>query len=156
MLGFTASIQIAAIISIFTPAVGNIAYFRLERLAGTRLPAGAGVYFLQSFHAYRDGTAAFLDVRQFSGVVEFPSFHMVMAIVVAFALRGIGLIGWIVAAWCALVAISTVPIGGHYVVDLAGGALLWLGVMALGQVRRSRLSTRERRWQSSAAPEPVN
>lgn len=150
VLGFAASIQIASAMSVFMPAIGNIAHAKLDHLAGTLLPDGAGVYFLPAFRYYRDGADVILDASRFSGVVEFPSFHMVMAIVVAYAFRGTGIFGLVAAIWCGLVGISTVPIGGHYVVDLAAGALLWLGVMAL-----ARVPWPEGRRLAAAAPGPL-
>jgi membrane-associated phospholipid phosphatase len=152
VLGFAAPIQIAAIICVFVPAIGNIAHSGLGYLAGNGLPEGAGVYFLHAFRTYRDGAGPVLDLWNLEGVVTFPSFHVVMAIVVAWAFRGNGLISWIVAIWCVLVGISTVPIGGHYVVDLPGGALLWGAVMAVAKVPRT---AREGRRLASAVPEAV-
>jgi membrane-associated phospholipid phosphatase len=152
-LGFAACIELAAIISVFTPALGNIVNAGLGKLAGHGLPVGAGVYHLHAVAAYRDGSGSVLDARQLEGVVTFPSFHMVMAIIVAYAFRGTGLIGRLIAAWCVLVAVSTVPIGGHYVVDLAGGGLLWLGAMALARISPPWWPAPERHWPTSAAPE---
>jgi membrane-associated phospholipid phosphatase len=33
---------------------------------------------------------------------------------------------WPALLWSALTIVSTVPMGGHYVVDLGGGVLVWI------------------------------
>lgn len=124
-VGFGVGIVISAITSVFCPALGNFIYAGLEQLAGTSLPAGSGIYHLHAVAAYRDGLDRLLDVSKLEGVVTFPSFHMVMAIVVAYAFRSTGFLGWLMYIWCGMVAVSTIPIGGHYVIDLVGGTVLW-------------------------------
>ena len=136
-LGFAAGIVGAAIVSVFFPALGNIAHAGLQDLAGTRLPQGSGVYFLEAVHRYRDGSDPLLDVRKLEGVVCFPSFHAVMAVAVAYALRTTRWLAWPMGCWCALVVVSTVPNGGHYVGDLLGGAMLWIATLALARCSRA-------------------
>jgi membrane-associated phospholipid phosphatase len=126
-LGFTGGILIAATIAAFFPALGNMAYHQLDGTKG--LPAGAGSYYLEAFHYFRDGHDPRFDMRQLSGVVEFPSFHMIMALIVPYALRRTGVLGWAAIAWSVLVVVSTIAIGGHYVIDLVGGAVLWAACM---------------------------
>ncbi|MGO8759814.1 MAG: phosphatase PAP2 family protein [Terracidiphilus sp.] len=59
-----------------------------------------------------------------SGIVAFPSFHALLAILTAVAL---GSIRWLrIPAWAltVLVCISTLTTGWHYLVDVAGGIVL--------------------------------
>jgi len=134
-LGFAGSILVAATIAAFFPALGNMAYHHLDGAPG--LPEGAGSYYLEAFRYFRDGHDPRFSLQQLSGVVEFPSFHMVMALLVPWALRRTGLAGWIATAWGALVVLSTIAIGGHYVIDLIGGLLLWAGWMAVARDGRA-------------------
>ena len=62
------------------------------------------------------------------GVVTFPSFHAITALLIAHAWRGLPG-ATLFKIWAALVIVSAVPIGGHYVIDLVVGAALW-GVFA--------------------------
>lgn len=117
----------------FYPAIGNIAHSGLGWLAGAGLPSGSGIYHLEAVTAYREGTGVLLDIRKLEGVVTFPSFHMIMALAVAYGFRTTRWLAWPMAGWCALVAVSTVPIGGHYVVDLIGGTALWCACLALAR-----------------------
>jgi membrane-associated phospholipid phosphatase len=135
-MAFSVGIVCAAAISIFIPALGNVAHAGLGQLAGTRLPGGSGVYHLSAVNLYRDGTDPLLDIRKLQGVVTFPSFHMIMALAVAYGCRTTRWLAWPMCVWCALVVVSTVPIGGHYVIDLLGGTALWLAFLALGSRNR--------------------
>ncbi len=64
------------------------------------------------------------------GIVTFPSFHAAGAII-------LGYYGRHATAGCAIVAIdvamlvSTVPIGGHYVVDVLAGATIAIVAIAI-------------------------
>ena len=67
----------------------------------------------------------------YAGIVEFPSFHTVLALVLTYAHRG--------NRWCLLVVgalnlamLSAVPLeGNHYAVDMAGGAVVALTSVGL-------------------------
>ena len=136
VLAFAAGLVVAAIVSVFVPALGNIANAGLHALAGNQLPAGSGVYFLEAVHKGRDGVDPVLSVAKLEGVVCFPSFHIIMALAVAWAHRGQGAATWLIAAWCGLVGVSTIPNGGHYVVDLIAGTGLWALTLALPLLSR--------------------
>ncbi|WP_298284221.1 phosphatase PAP2 family protein [Novosphingobium sp.] len=120
---FTFCLVLAAIVSIGFPALGSTVYHGIEGVAG--LPSDAGNFHMATVDYYRNDPAAIFDLAKVQGIVTFPSFHMVMALLVPYALRGTGLPGWIAMVWAVLVTISSVVIGGHYVVDLLGGAMTW-------------------------------
>ncbi|MBB4369081.1 membrane-associated phospholipid phosphatase [Bradyrhizobium sp. cir1] len=129
-------------ISIFWPATGAFAYFDYSNDILGKLPLNAGTYHLAKFEYYRNAAAPVLSFASLQGVVTFPSFHCCLALMTIFAVIGTGWLFWIVASWNALVLISTLPIGGHYVIDLAGGGLLWLVCVALAAML-GRWSARE-------------
>lgn len=155
-LAFSAGIVGAAAISVFFPALGNIVHAGLDPLAGSRLPAGAGVYHLQAVYEYRDGTDVLLELRKLEGVVTFPSFHMIMAVAVGYAFRTTRLVVWPIGLWCALVAISTVPIGGHYVIDLLGGVALWLVCLTVPRYVRMKNTVLSLVVMPSGMPEQIS
>ena len=129
--GFSVCILLCAIISIHYPAIGNFAYANLEGVPGRGLPAGSGTYHLVAFRSLHEGTEPILDLRQMGGLVTFPSFHVIMPLIVVWAFRGCAKAVWAASIWGIAVVVSTIPIGGHYVIDLAGGVLLWLGTAAI-------------------------
>jgi hypothetical protein len=130
------SMQVIAAISIMAPARGAMAYFDLLHLQGNGLPRGAGVYHLEAFDHLHAGTDARFGIADMSGLVTFPSFHTVLALLIAqalsgtrFYLLGIGL--------STATIVSTIPIGGHYVIDIVAGTMIWLGAAVIA----SRIGT---------------
>lgn len=121
----TLSMQFVALVSILMPAWGAMHHFSLLDLQGNGLPLGAGVYHGEAFRHFYEGSDPYLRLTDTSGVVTFPSFHTVLALLIAQALFRTPL-QWASFVVCGVTIFSTIPIGGHYAVDLAGGAVIWL------------------------------
>jgi membrane-associated phospholipid phosphatase len=124
--GFTGSGVVCAFASSIVPAIGAFAHFKMSPDVLAALPPGAGLFHLPIFEAYRSGALDRIDLRHLEGVVTFPSFHAAMAIMVAYALRDLRWLFRPALVWSSLIVVSTVPIGGHYVVDLIAGAAVWV------------------------------
>jgi membrane-associated phospholipid phosphatase len=71
-----------------------------------------------------------VDSRHLQGVVTFPSFHAIMALLTAYALHDIRILSPFAWLWSGLVVLSTIPIGGHYAVDLLAGGVVW-GILTM-------------------------
>lgn len=132
---FTVCILLASTVSIFVPALGSTVYHGIQGITG--LPNTAGNFHMATVAYYRDDPMATFDLGKLEGIVTFPSFHMAMAILVPYAFRGTGIASWLAVSWSLLVTISAVVIGGHYVVDLLAGAMIWT-IAALWIRPRSR------------------
>ena len=72
------------------------------------------------------------------GIVTMPSYHTVMAVLLTYAFRGTGLVGYGIATLNAVMLISIPPIGGHYLVDVIAGAALALGAIAVQRATTRR------------------
>jgi hypothetical protein len=129
---FAATIVASTSISVFLPAKGAFAFFDYPASLLDRLPSGAGVYHLGKFNYFRDAATPVVSFASLQGVVTFPSFHCCVALMTIFATKGLRGLFPISVGWNALVIVSTVPIGGHYVIDLPAGALLWLAATVAG------------------------
>ncbi|MCX7285943.1 MAG: phosphatase PAP2 family protein [Novosphingobium sp.] len=116
----------SALFSVGWPALANFVHAGLSQQQVPGLPEGSGRFFLASVDYFRNGTSAVFDAARLSGVVTFPSFHAVMALAVAHAAWPYRHLRLAASVWAALVLVSTIPIGGHYLVDVAGGAGLFL------------------------------
>lgn len=134
IFGYCSGLVICSLMSVAWPALANFVHSGLTQKQTSGLPSSAGVFFLDSVRYFRDGHNPIVDPSQFDGVVTFPSFHAIMALIVAYAWRG-GAFSGLVYFWAVILIISTVPIGGHYVVDLWAGGLLWLACIYLGRSR---------------------
>lgn len=69
--------------------------------------------------ALRSGELRTISWQSVKGIVAFPSFHVVWAILLTLAMPSYPLV-----VLNLLVIVSTVTTGGHYLIDLAGGALI--------------------------------
>ncbi len=120
------------------PAKG--AFLFLDPAAIARLPEGAGTYAFETFDLFAAGNPTSLVLTALNGVACFPSFHTAAALILCQT-------GWSVrwlrpplALWGSAVIGSTIPIGGHYVVDLVAGALVFAGWSRLtGQLAEGRV-----------------
>ena len=126
------AMQLVALASPAFPALGAVRQFALEQLQGHGLPTGAGVYQWPSFTHFYYGNDELLRLSDLGGVVAFPSFHTVLALLITQAL---GDTRWRVPAiaWTAGIILSAIPMGGHYVVDLAAGFVIWLAAASIAR-----------------------
>lgn len=122
-------ILFAAVSSIFLPALGSTVFHGVENIVG--LPTGAGNFHLPVVEYFRSDPAPVFSLGMVTGIVTFPSFHMIMALMVPYALRGMGRVFWLAVGWAGLVGLSAVVIGGHYMIDLIVGAICWAAAAAI-------------------------
>ncbi len=114
-----------ATVSAFFPAAGAFSHFAYPAEVLGGLPSGAGVYHLPKFEYYRHAMAPTISMSSLQGVVTFPSFHCCLALMTAFACVEYRRLFLLSLFWGGVVIVSTIPIGGHYLVDLPAGAALW-------------------------------
>lgn len=122
-LCFVGALLTVCAIAIMMPAKG-IGSSLPEHLFQS-LPNGAARYFWHSFDEFRGGADPLLRVDAIDGVVSFPSFHMVMGLIVIAMWRKRPLSLFIILLWAIPMFAATVPLGGHYFIDLIGGILVW-------------------------------
>jgi hypothetical protein len=118
------AMALVALCSVALPAVGAMAHFGLVDFAHQALPPGAGTYHLDQFARFRAGTEPVVRLPEMTGLVTFPSFHTVLALIATQTLAHTRL-RWAGVAWSGTVIAATIPIGGHYVTDLAAGFFIW-------------------------------
>lgn len=98
------------------PAAGASKHF------AARLPTD--VSMLSDFEPLRAGTLRSIDIGALQGLISIPSFHTILALLFVHAMRGTRLAPPFLLL-NALVLLSTPRFGGHYLVDMAGGALAY-------------------------------
>src|SRR5437763_702260 len=76
--------------------------------------------YVEDLVGLRHGSLPSLDMMLLKGVIAFPSFHAVLAILFTYAHRGSRVFGP-VAVFNALMLLSVPSEGGHYLVDVLGG-----------------------------------
>ncbi len=120
------------------PAFGPIPSYRIDGELFARLGFG-GKSFIPDFAALRQGRFTDFDLARMEGVVTFPSFHCVLAVLTAWALAPVRFIGVVAIILNAIVVTSTVPVGGHYIADVAAGLAIGFAGLLLSARMTSRV-----------------
>ena len=111
-----------------------LAFYRMSPSVLAGLPDGAGLFHMHTLEAFRSGSQATIQASDMEGVVVFPSLHAAMACMITYAFREMRRLRTVCWAWCALMFASTIPIGGHYVIDLVAGAAVWAAFACFAHV----------------------
>lgn len=99
--------------------------------------AARGLY-LDDLLALRSGGLLSFDMMQLKGVISFPSYHMVLAVLLTYAHRHSPLLHPI-ALVNAIMVISIPSNGGHYLIDIvAGGGVALLAILATAAMQARR------------------
>lgn len=80
--------------------------------------------YVQQFLALRSGSMPVPDLFSMQGVVQFPSFHLALALLGSYAVRGVRYLSQVILFWNAIVIAATPSVGGHFMADLWAGAFL--------------------------------
>jgi hypothetical protein len=119
---------VTVLISALMPALGPFA---------TYAAAGDEVGYLRDVLALRANGPWHFEMSAMEGIITMPSYHTVMALLIAHAFRRTGLVGYGIATLNVAMLLSIPSIGGHYLVDvLAGGALAFAAIGLQRSARR--------------------
>jgi hypothetical protein len=109
------SLLLTAVLSAIFPALGAFHHFHTDLPRAIHLP---------HLLALRDGSMRVFPLRQMQGIIAFPSFHTVMAILFTYAFRRKGAWFLLIGLLNILMLLSTPTFGGHYLADMVSGALI--------------------------------
>jgi hypothetical protein len=127
----------ASTIGLFFPALTAMNHYAPDPNLFQTVPPGLGTYHVVPLERLRTVAAPVLDLRNLAGVTAFPSFHTAMGVIVIWCARGSRPLFAPMLMLNLLMIASTPAYGGHYFVDLLGGAILVAAmVAALRQVER--------------------
>ncbi len=89
----------------------------------------------------RSGAPFLLDLGNQDGLICFPSFHTILAVLTAVALWPVRFLRWPSAVLAMLIVLSTVTTGWHYLSDVLGGLVLTAASLAVarGYLRLERV-----------------
>lgn len=139
---FLVTLLSCALIAFAVPAYGSFTYAAPATIKA--LPPGSGTFWWAAIDRCRSADVAVVGLHDLSAVVSFPSFHMIMALIATQAWWWNRPARLPVLALNLAVMFTTLPMGGHYFVDLIGGALVWIGCSATADAIESGGSRRLR------------
>ena len=118
------SVAMAMCIAIFpfVPAVGGYVHFGIpaDAVPSVRIPVAWDSSVL--LYGLKNGTITLLGSEALAGIVTMPSFHVAAAIVLGWSAWSSRWLRWPFGVLNFAMIISSVPVGGHYVVDTVAGA----------------------------------
>ena len=86
--------------------------------------------FLRDLVALRSGAMPVVEIGRLNGLVTFPSFHTVMAILMTYAARGTRFL-FLACVVNGLMIVGCLSEGGHYLVDLIAGGVIAIGTIVV-------------------------
>jgi hypothetical protein len=123
-----ASLFATDIISTFTPALSAI-YLDLSLPIHAELPPGIGMH-IPILDQLRSGASYLIQLDAVEGLVTFPSFHTIGALLFIWALWTVSFVRWVALALNIALIAATPITGTHYFIDLGGGAVVALLAVA--------------------------
>ena len=118
---FSVSLLLTGLVMAMVPAAGAYAHFQPSRERFSNLTAQAGMWHYRDLLLLRSGAPFVFRPAEISGIVTFPSFHTVIAVITAYSVRGLRFVFIPVATLNLLMIVSTLPEGGHHLVDVLAG-----------------------------------
>jgi len=133
---FSLSTITVCVLGLFFPAAGATAYYRPPAEYLTSFLPSSGMWHYDAFMSLRTAVEPRLDFSGFAGVIQFPSFHTVLAILTTYAVRDWKWLFWPAVAINSLVVVSTLPEGGHHLSDsIAGGLISFAAIFFIRSLR---------------------
>lgn len=134
---FAAGLSLFAtvLISVFMPALSTT-YLDLGLPVGAPLPEGLGVH-LPIMEKLRSGVPFLMQLDTLEGLLTFPSFHTIGALLFIWATWRVPVVRWVSLVLNAALVAATPVIGTHYFIDVAAGFVVaFLAVFAALRLSR--------------------
>ena len=134
---FAATFLITLILSILLPDAGVLTQFPNEEFEHLTFSGGRSP--IRTFLGLRDGSIQVVDVSSPLGLIQFPSMHAAMCLLLPYAVRNLRRIRGIFVTLNFGMLISTATEGGHYIFDIVGGILVVIGAIKFTDWMLARL-----------------
>jgi hypothetical protein len=148
---FAVTLLVVIVVSALFPAQGPYAFYMGVESATARLETVGATWHLEPLSRLRGGEAASLALSDIRGLATFPSFHVCLAMITAWALAPVPILGPVAVILNGAVVVATIGAGGHYLPDVLAGGLL--GGVALASANFEATSRGVRQPRSSFSSE---
>jgi membrane-associated phospholipid phosphatase len=143
--------MVAVAIWTIAPSFGAFSVYRLPPAVAAHMPLALDGKYADQLIALLQHGPDRIAPDQLRGLIGFPSFHSVLAILVMWYAWPLRYLRWPALALNTLVLLSTPVQGGHHLVDVMGGLVLAAASIALAE-RITRMPVRQT-VAASAMPE---
>jgi hypothetical protein len=126
----TVALVLTSLISALLPALGPWVHYGYGALVE------ADTAYVSHTLALRQGGAAAFALSDMRGIICFPSYHTVLAVLFVHAHRGVRYSFPVVATLNAVMLVSIPSEGGHYLIDIFAGAVLAVFVVTAMEAAR--------------------
>ncbi len=148
---YTLGVLTTLIISTLLPAVGAYPHLNMAHIPSGYLKYAGTDSYVEHYMALRDGTMRILPVTGWRGLITFPSFHAIVALTGLYAAYPIRWLFWPAALFTGPILISTLPVGGHYAIDvIAAVAIVAVSILWVDR-RRKTLAPMSCDWATQVA-----
>jgi len=128
--GWTVSVCVCLAVFPFVPALGFYLHHGIDPASVSSVREQSAWLHAEILLPSRGGLLSELGVQHMRGIVTFPSFHAAAAILLGWGfLCTPWFFRWPALVLNALMLISAIAIGGHYLVDLFAGCFVALGAI---------------------------
>jgi membrane-associated phospholipid phosphatase len=131
---FVALIAVASLVTgallAAIPAADAYAFFGPPRSLFSNFTGIGGLLQLETLRQLRSGSAFELNVFHTIGIASFPSFHAALGLIILYSLRRNRLLLAVVGIVNVAMFVSTIPEGGHHLIDVIAGAAVAIASIA--------------------------
>lgn len=128
-------LTIIGAVEALVPAAGAYAFFKPPAAAFSNFTSEAGMWHYTTLLKLRSGEPFALNFSEAQPLVTFPSFHTSLGVLIAYSMRYLRVVFWPVLLLEVIMIISTMPEGGHHMIDLiAGAAIAVLSILIVRSV----------------------
>jgi membrane-associated phospholipid phosphatase len=137
LLAWTIAIIVAILSFGVLPCLGAYAFHGIGHGQMAAVLDPSAWHYPEIVAAVRNGQLRLIGTGALEGLVTFPSFHAASAVLLGWSYWSIPKLRWPFALLNAAMFLSSVPIGGHYLVDvIAGAALGGASILAAKAIQR--------------------
>lgn len=124
LLAYSLAAIVAVIISTGLPALSPVVHLGIMPADHPNITLAVSMEFRDQVLALREGRMGMVDLSGAQGLVTFPSFHTVCAVLFLITFRTVPYLRWVSLVLNSLMLISIPIEGSHYLVDVLAGAVL--------------------------------
>lgn len=131
MLAIMLSALSCIVLAALFPAVAPYTYLKIQPTDFPNVSQAAAYIHVSDLMAMREGSFKLFVISHLKGIVAFPSFHASLAVLLAWGFWTVPYLRWPFLLLNLTMLACIAPTGGHYMVDVIGGVVIALVMLAV-------------------------